>query len=148
MIVGPKDEVQQGRGTQYHAVEKLIELGESKWVYEELEIALVPTKMLLVRVLIGKVANMDRLKIALRATPVVQGDQMWNCVMWVKNALEVLQAEGGALGTCELGWTTVRDAAMAYCQEKRDQHRFDGSGNFDLSRAPTYSLLEGRETIA
>lgn len=103
--------------------------------------------MLLVRVMIGKVVKMDRLEKAVRGTPVVQSDRNWNCVIWVKDALEALQVGERAMGTCELGWTTVRDAAMRYCQEKRNQHRFDGSGNFDLSKAPTYNLLEGRETI-
>ena len=112
-----------------------------------MEIDLVPTKMLLVRVMIGKVANIDRLEKALRDTPVVQSDRTWNCVTWVKNALGALQVEGRAVGTSQLDWQSVRDAAMRYCQEKRDQHRFDGSGTFDLRKAPTYNLLEGRETI-
>ena len=33
----------------------------------------------------------------------------------------------------------VRDGAMNYCQRKKDQHRFDGQGSYDL--------IEGKETI-
>lgn len=90
---------------------------------------------------------MDCLTETVRGTPIVQSDPNWNCVTWVKDALETLQVDGRALGTSQLDWKTVRDAAMGYCQEKRVQHRFDGSGTFDIRKAPTYSLLEGRETI-
>lgn len=41
----------------------------------------------------------------------------------------------------------MRDDAMGYCQRKKDQHRFDGKGNFDTSKAATYDLIEGKETI-
>jgi hypothetical protein len=44
-------------------------------------------------------------------------------------------------------WGAVRDAAMEYCQRKKDQHRFDGKGKFDTSRVSTFDLIEGKETI-
>ncbi|KAJ5189668.1 hypothetical protein N7491_008287 [Penicillium cf. griseofulvum] len=50
----------------------------------------------------------------------------WNCVFWVKEALEVIKVDPKALGTSVVGWERVRNEAMAYCQRKKDQHRFDG----------------------
>jgi hypothetical protein len=107
--------------------------------------------MLLVRVLIGKVTNMQRLESILQDIPVRQGDPAWNCVIWVKQALEKLQADGKAVGTSRLDWPRVRDAAMKYVQDNKDQHRFDGrapQGKFDMKKAATFDLLEGREVIA
>jgi hypothetical protein len=39
----------------------------------------------------------------------------WNCVGWVKDALELLKADPRALVTSVIEWEIVRDAAMAYC---------------------------------
>ena len=78
----------------------------------------------------------------LRGTPTRQGDPSWNCVWWVKEALEGLKADGRALGSCVIEWDRVRDGAMTYCQRKKDQHRFDGEGNFDMGKAATYNLME------
>ncbi|MCJ1246431.1 hypothetical protein MMC30_003638 [Trapelia coarctata] len=147
LIIGPKVEVKDGRGMRYHAKETLLRPGQNEWSYEEREISLAPTNMLLVRIMIGKVADVERAVSILRSVPVVQGSQTWNCVVWVKNALEGLQADGKAMGTSKLEWRVVRDAAMRYCQHKRDQHRFDGTTSVDTSKAPTYDLLEGREAI-
>ncbi|MCJ1252531.1 hypothetical protein MMC24_000337 [Lignoscripta atroalba] len=150
-MVGPKEEekAEGERGMRYHAKEVLTGPGRWEWVFEEHETCLSAANMLLVRVMVGKVADVQRLEKTLHNTAVVQGDRAWNCVSWVKDALEALRAEEGkALGTCQLDWSTVRDRAMRYCQEKRDQHRFDGTRSWDMSRAPTYDLLVGRETIA
>lgn len=65
----------------------------------------------------------------------------------MKEALEGLKADGKALGTCVIEWNRVRDGAMTYCQRKKDEHRFDGEGNFDMGKAATYNLIEGKETI-
>lgn len=68
-------------------------------------------------------------------------------MIWVKEVLEGLEADGKAMGTSVLEWERVRDEAMKYCQRKKDQHRFDGQGSYDSSKAPTYDLIEGKETI-
>lgn len=100
--------------------------------------------MLLVRVIIGKVENNERLVNVLRTTPIRQGDSSWNYVGWVKEALEGLKADGQALGTCVIEWNSVRDGAMTYCQRKKDEHRFDGEGNFDMGRLRPMTLSKGK----
>lgn len=52
-----------------------------------------------------------------------------------------------ALGTSVVEWEKVRSEAMDYCQRKKDQHRFDGQGNFDTRKVPTYDLIEQKEII-
>lgn len=104
--------------------------------------------MLLVRVMIGKLENKERLVHVLRNTPIKQGQPGWNCVASVREVLEGLRADGKALGTSVTEWDRVRDGAMRYCQTKKYQHRFDGKGNFDITTAATYDLIEEKEIIS
>lgn len=147
-MTGPKEEVEGGRGMRYHAKEQILHTGQIQWIYEERDIPLIATNMLLVRVVVGKVTNMEQLVKILRNVPIVQGDGAWNCITWVKHALEALQFSKEALGTCRIEWIPVRDAAMKYCGDKKKDHRFDGTRGFNMSKAATYDLLTGRETIA
>ena len=103
--------------------------------------------MLLVRIMIAKVENKDQLRSILNSTPVRQGEQGWNCVPRIKEAPEKLEADGKTLGTRVTEWGRVRDGAMTYCQRKKDEHRFDGKGDFDMSKVPTYDLIEQKEVI-
>lgn len=146
-MVGPKTEVQGGHGIRYHAKEKPKQGGGSEWRFEEQECPLAPANMLLVLIMIAKVKDHRQLSNALRSTPIRQGLTGWNCVFWVKEALERLQRETKALGTKVIEWETVRDGAMLYCQRKKDEHRFDGKGEFGMSKVPTYDLIERKETV-
>ena len=132
---------------RYHAKERIRAPGQMEWVFEEREVSVMSTSALLARIMIGKVEKIDRLVQILRNTPIRQGDAGWNCVLWVKEAIQTLHDDGKALGTSQTDWQVVRDSAMWYVEKKKAEHRFDGLGNFDMSRAPTYDLLEGKETI-
>lgn len=121
--------------------------GFSQWAYDEQTIPLYATNMLLVRIVVGKVADKKRVETATRSVPVIQGGHEWNCLIWVKEALKKIDADGKAVGTSKLDWQTVRDGAMGYVQEKKTRHRFDGQGSFDMKKAATFDLLEGRELI-
>jgi hypothetical protein len=132
---------------RYHARDAPTQDG-SQWFFEERDCALAPSNMLLVRIMVAKVKNKDRLVSVLRNTPIRQDQQGWNCVAWVKEALERLEDDGKAIGTSVTEWEAVRDKAMEYCQQKKDQHRFDGTGNFDMGKAPTYDLIERKELIS
>ena len=146
ILIGPKLEDHSLRGLRFHAKEKVTPNG-TEWFFEERDIPLAPTGMLLVRIMIGKVRDKARAIGLLRNTPIKQGQPGWNCVVWVKETLEALKADGKAMGTSILDWKSVRDGAMDYCQRKKDEHRFDGRGSSDSSKAPTYDLIEGKETI-
>ncbi|KAJ5121415.1 uncharacterized protein N7515_009376 [Penicillium bovifimosum] len=147
VMIGPKMETEDSNGVRYNAKEILDPGGNPTWEYEELDCNMGATHMLLIRIMVGKVANGRRTIEVLRNTPMRQGEPGWNCVGWVKEALERLKADGKALGTSNLEWSTVRNKAMEYCQHKKDQHRFDGQGDFDIRKPPTFDLLEDREVI-
>ncbi|TVY47527.1 hypothetical protein LOCC1_G003694 [Lachnellula occidentalis] len=147
LLVGPKTEVENGKGIRFHAKERMLAAGQSEWYFEERDVGLLATSMQLVRIMIGKIEKMDRLVSILRRVPIRQGQRGWNCVSWVKEALESLNADGKALGTSVTAWQAVRDGAMWYIQKKKAEHRFDGRGNFDMRFAATYDLLGGKETV-
>ncbi|KAF7714531.1 Uncharacterized protein PECH_008421 [Penicillium ucsense] len=114
-IVGPKVERQGGTGVRYHAMEKIGFSGRSEWCFDERNCPLAPTNMLLVRIMVGKVADGTRLVEIMRNTPIRQGQPGWNCVSWVKEALEMLSVDSKALGTSVIEWEKVRNAGMDYC---------------------------------
>ena len=147
LLVGPKKEVEDGKGMRYHAKERPRQGGGSEWCYEEVETPLLPTKMLLTRVMVGKVLDKHRLVQVLSQVPIRQDQPNWNCVFWVKEALEDLDADRRILGTGVTSWDSVRDAAMNYTQQKKDEHRFDGQETFDMKKVPTYDLIEKMETV-
>ncbi|KAK5988027.1 hypothetical protein PT974_12163 [Cladobotryum mycophilum] len=67
LIVGPKSESSGSHGSRFHAKESLGFVGnppvaQSVWQYEERQISMAPTSMLLVRVLVAKVKNMSQLR--------------------------------------------------------------------------------------
>lgn len=121
-----------------------------EWVFEEEELTQAHSIMLLVRVAVGKITDLERLKTAVRSVPIVQNDASWNCAVWVQNALAAIEKDGKAVGTSRLEWNTVRDAAKSYVQRKKDENRFNGKapdGQYDMTRPATYDLLAGREII-
>ncbi|KAJ5558328.1 hypothetical protein N7535_008541 [Penicillium sp. DV-2018c] len=147
IMIGPKVETDDTSGLRCHAKEVLDPGGHPAWEYEEIDSASGASYMVLIRVMVGKVANGRRTIKILRNTPIRQGEPGWNCVGWVKEALETLKTDGKALGRSKLEWSTVRNEAMRYCQRKKDEHRLDGKGDFDMKKTPAYDLLEGREVI-
>lgn len=148
MIIGPKDESKSTeRGTKYHAKNFPLSPAQSVWEFEARNIALGAIEMLLVRVVVGKIKDKKRAEDAMRSVPILQGDAEWNCVAWVQKALEAVQADGKAVGTSQLDWRVVRNAAMKYIQDKKDQHRFESGSGFDMSKPPTLDLLAGRELV-
>lgn len=150
-MLAPKVEKKTSQGKLYHAREKYVRESQSyEWFFEECKCDLLPTIKMLVRILVAKVENIQRLEQILRTTPIRHEEAGWNCVFWVREALEKLKADKEALGTSVVEWATVRDTAMKYCQDKIDQHRFDsfgGFGGFDEEKIPTYDLIEEVETI-
>lgn len=146
--MGPKVETTQGTGMRYDARDHLTQGGHKEWSFEEWQVSLLATEMLLVRIMIAKIENQASLENILRSVPLRQGEPGWNCVGWVKEALQLLMAGDKVLGANSVvEWKTVRDIAMSYCQQKRIQHRFDGKGDFDTEKPATYDLLQEKEVI-
>lgn len=121
----------------------------SAWQYEDLEVSLAQTSMLLVRVVVAKVKSRSRIQSIFEGTPLRPEVDGWNCVEWVKEALEAALKDGAALGTSANGWKSVRDKAMWYIEKKKAAHRFDGEVQSGPAKPPpTWDMLEGKELIA
>lgn len=72
----------------------------------------------------------------------------WNCVSWIQDALASAAQDGKALGTCQTDWMVVRDTVVWYVAKKAADHRFDGEGEFDIGKVPTWDAIEGKELVA
>ncbi|KAE8152095.1 hypothetical protein BDV25DRAFT_151723 [Aspergillus avenaceus] len=146
LIVGPKNDDQNKDGVCYHAKESFVE-GRSEWVFQEIECSRQVASMLLVRVLVGKVKDRSQLSETMRAVSIRSGEEGWNCVSWVEEALEKVTAHGKILSSNVAEWETIRNEAMRYCQLKKDEHRFDGKKNYDMSKVPTYDMMQSKEIV-
>lgn len=62
-------------------------------------------------------------------------------------ALKLLCDDGRVMGTSHLLWKAVRNTSMTDIQQKREEHRCDGLGSFDMSKAAMVDLLERKKTI-
>ncbi|KAK7943696.1 uncharacterized protein PG986_012809 [Apiospora aurea] len=114
-IVGPKNESEASRGTKFHvknSVGSQNGVVGSMWQYEETEVPIAPVNGLLVRVMIAKVNDKNRLQEIFRGIPERPDVPGWNCVGWVKEAVEALASDPRALGTSATAWDPIRDAAM------------------------------------
>ncbi|POR34472.1 Uncharacterized protein TPAR_05321 [Tolypocladium paradoxum] len=153
LLVGPKAEPKEGgEGTRFHAKQRMTvaegsAVPQSVWLYEESPFPLRATNMLLLRVVVGKIKDMERLQSIFQRIPLRPDVPGWNCIEWAKEAFETALRDGQALGTSASDWGSVRDTAMRYAGEKKSAHRFDGKGDFDISKPPTWDMLDGRELI-
>lgn len=118
-------------------------------MYAEEDVELSSVYMLLVRIHVAKIGDMARLLELLRQVPLRGGEKpVWNCIAWVREALQVLRDDGKVLGRSSVEWQNVRDTAMWYVEKKAAEHRFDGKaepGRFDTAEVPTYDMLSCRE---
>lgn len=107
---------------------------------------MAPTAMILIRVVVGKVKDKDRLLTLLNSIPIQEGRADWNCVEWVKDALRAVENDKKkVLSSSVLSWESVRESAMRYCADKRAQKRFDGSSKWNKFKVPTFDLIQGKE---
>lgn len=160
LLVGPKSETNDARGVRYHAKEQMTVVNgllKSVWQFEERDINMAPSAMILVRILVGKVKNRDRVAAILRSIPIRGEHAGWNCVSWVQEALQALQQRQISQqdiferSSYQLDWHTVSQCAMVYVAQKAAAHRFDGqaaAGTYDNRKVATWDLLKNKEQIA
>lgn len=147
---GPKDDLGSGfQNTMYHVKDKLVIEGEPKvassvWEYS---VESDRSSMLLVRIVVGKIRDVHRLEAVLRSVP-IRGDKAdWNSISWIREALHRASTEPGVLGSHVHNWDEIRHTAMSYVDEKKAKHRFDGLGEFNLSKPATWDMLQNKEMI-
>ncbi|KAF2208990.1 hypothetical protein CERZMDRAFT_91487 [Cercospora zeae-maydis SCOH1-5] len=151
LVVGPKAESPDSEGRLFRVRERMTVVGgvpTPAWEFEERATSMAPTAMVLIRILFGKVADIKRLESIIRSIPMKGMEPGWNCVIWLKDVMDGLRADGKALGTSVTDWSSIRDTAVQYVEAKTAQHRFDGQGQFDRSKVATWSLLDRKEVIA
>ncbi|RWA06985.1 hypothetical protein EKO27_g8122 [Xylaria grammica] len=153
LIVGPGPDLgPESGGMRFHVKEafnaaSVPPWSQLAWAYEERNIGRGPTQMLLVRVVIGKVLDIGRLRCILGRVPVRSEVPGWNCVAWVREAIEEILRDGKVLGAVSTSWEVVRDTAMWYVEQKKRAHRFDGQRQYMAKSQPTWDMLEGKETM-
>ncbi|KAI0389309.1 hypothetical protein F5Y17DRAFT_462871 [Xylariaceae sp. FL0594] len=123
------------------------ETRQEVWIYEEIDVKMRASSLILARILVGKVKDMSKLRAVFERTQVRPEVEGWNCVSWVKEALTAAFQDGKALGTNAGSWESVRDFAMQYVAEKKAKHRYDGQVQFNREQVATWDLLEGRELV-
>ena len=111
-----------------------------------MEASIQATSMILIRITVAKILKPEQVEMILKAIPVVQNDPTWNCITWVKNALEELH-KSGCLGTHQSEWKVVEQVAMDYVTRKVTEHRFDGQIPVDTKKVPTYDLMDKKEVV-
>ncbi|KAG6038541.1 hypothetical protein E4U41_004109 [Claviceps citrina] len=148
LLSGPKREPKSGhQHTMYHVKAKLVIEGEPKVARSEWEYSAEcdRTSMLLARIVIAKVCNLQRLERILQQVPLRPDKEGWNGVAWVREAIHLASLDADALGSRVADWDVIRDKAMWYVNQKKSSHRFDGLGQFDITKPATWDMLQDKE---
>lgn len=135
----------------YHAKERLVVSGNPPQVRPEWQYVNDSDRaaMLLVRLVMGKIADRERLEHVLRGVPLRTDDPDWNCVLWMEDAFGRLVGDGRVLDSTVRDWDAVRRKAMWYVGHKKAAHRFDGRNNnlvLDPMKPATWDMLANAET--
>lgn len=141
-LVGPKLEKQQEvPGMKYHVKNH----PTAGWTFEETPVDDVGVATnLLARLTIAKIKDEKRLVEILRGTTVVQDDPEWRCRTWVSEVLTRLAEDGTVVGTGWLEWDDIEALARQYVMKKSAAGRYAEMKEL----APTWSLVDGKETVA
>jgi len=148
LLIGPKNLKRGKNGIRLDA-RNVIRDATQVWVSEQAHIHIGSTSTSLVRICIAKLVDTPRVLDLLHTVPVRPELPGWNCVSWVREALQELQPlqpKGDILGTSGvLEWEKVRNGAMTYVNRKIAEGRFTQSG--DATKVATWDLMKGQEII-
>lgn len=123
-------------------MKRIIGPDTSIWKYDQIETTMLPTAMTLVRIVIGKVVDLDKLQKILGNVELRPEEEGWNSIVWVKEAIEALMQDEGAVTIVEgTEWELIRDRAIWYVGKKEKEHRFDGVVSFDPLRTATWDMF-------
>ncbi|PHH66399.1 hypothetical protein CDD81_7454 [Ophiocordyceps australis] len=146
-LAGPKKHPRSGsRHIMYHAKENLVVSGDPpqvrrQWAYvNDSDRA----AMLLVRIVVGKIVDRERLNDIFTQVPLGTDDPDYNCVFWMQDAFRRVLQDSQAVRTTVSSWESVRQTAMEYVGQKKLAHRFDGKDTsiiFDPLKPATWDML-------
>jgi hypothetical protein len=100
-----------------------------------------------VRILVGQVPSIELTERIFEDSPVIQNDPVFNCVVWVQEALERLSRDEIGGKKIKFGWDEIQNAALEYVNEKKRQGRFETGWKGDTSRVATFDMASGREVF-
>ncbi|KYK59914.1 hypothetical protein DCS_01048 [Drechmeria coniospora] len=131
-------------GTRYHAKNPL----PGGWRYEQVPLLNARhTPNLLVRVLISKIADEDRVIDILRHASLVPNDPNFRCRRWIADALDRLQHDAETMGTAFLDRHAVETVRRDYLRSKSADGRFAEPDSLDNRRPkPAWDVLKNMET--
>lgn len=151
LVTGPEIETSESLGMRFQAKPKSeIIQGRRRNVYESEEqpIKMSSTGDLLVRIVIGEVADPKRLLTLVRWAPLRVGELGWNSAGWVRDVLDYLdEAQPPVLRNSVLDKGLVCDKTMQFVNQKTVENRLNGAQNGNRSHTATYSLLEQQEVF-
>ncbi|KAI1149560.1 hypothetical protein F4825DRAFT_453315 [Nemania diffusa] len=149
LIVAPKVNPDDNtRSIRFHAKETIsAETPQLRWTYEEEPLDRGAMNILLTRVAIGKVLDIERLRSTFASIPIRPEVPSWNCVGWVQEAVETVLKDRKALSTSVNNWGEAKATAIWYIRKKTAEHRFDGQGDFSGVKVATWDMLRSEEVV-
>lgn len=105
--------------------------------------------MILVRVTVAKVLDMELLEDVLRSMPAPDEREGESCCSWVRRAFEALHEEPGCLKSYlrPSDWKDVERTAREFCRIKRRRMRHADAEQLQmLDSISTWNFWEDRET--
>lgn len=81
------------RATRFHAINFFSSPEQTHWLYEEVHVDARGTPKLLAQTLIGEIVDLDRLLDVLRDVLLDQETPGWNCVSWIRSALDAIDED-------------------------------------------------------
>ena len=73
--MGPKSDKAEDEGVRYHARERMKQDGNSEWEFEEAPTTMLPSRMIMVRILIAKIESRKSLAQLLQQIPSDKGSR-------------------------------------------------------------------------
>jgi len=90
------------------------------WFFQDLEVSMLTTQLILVRVKIAEVVDSLRLRELFKTVPIPEGesDPDFNCVVWTREALQRAWADSSLVDTGGLTWETLKTRSLEYADRK------------------------------
>jgi hypothetical protein len=102
---------------RFHARDYYSSPDQTHWIYEEIHVDARGTPKLLAQIRIGDILDTDRLLEILRDVPIVQDLAGWNCIEWIKDALDSLEMDAEAVRG-GLDWVKLRKLGLSAADAK------------------------------
>ncbi|KAE9376198.1 hypothetical protein N431DRAFT_437522 [Stipitochalara longipes BDJ] len=103
--------------TRFHARDYYIEENQTHWIYEEIRVPAHGTSKLLSQTYLGDVVEEERLVEILRDARVGQ-EKGWNCVDWVRGAVDGVWEEEVLEDGRGVGWEALQGRSLMGADEE------------------------------